>query len=96
MKIITALWKAVKGREAELKAHLEEMVVQVRIHEPDCFEYILHQNSADTGEFLFYEQYRDQRAIDAHVRTPHFKKLMADTEALIEAPVEVKFFDVVL
>ena len=36
--------------------------------------YVGHQSMADPRKFLFYEQYKDQAALDAHRNAPYFKQ----------------------
>ena len=94
MIIITATWKAKKGKEATLKKHLSKMVAEVHKNEPDCLQYTLHQGLEDKTRFFFYERYRDMNAIEFHKSTPHFKTLVAATEGLIAEPVRVELLEV--
>ena len=95
MIIITARWKAKADKISDLKSCLEEMVEQVRQNEPDCFEYILQQHQSDPSHFLFYEQYVSKAAVDSHVATAHFKKLMSETASLIEEEVKIDFYNLI-
>ena len=36
--------------------------------------YIGHQSTEDPRKFLFYEQYKDAAALDAHRSAPYFKQ----------------------
>lgn len=96
MVIITASWKAKPGKEKELQKHLEEMVKQVRENEPDCLEYLLHQNNSDKSSFFFYEQYTSLNALDDHKESLHFKNLMKNTKELVASDVKVDFFNLVI
>lgn len=42
--------------------------------EPGCLMYVGHQSIEDPRRFMFYEQYRDQAAFDAHRNAPYFKQ----------------------
>src|SRR5260221_8751811 len=42
--------------------------------EPGCLMYIGHQSSEDPRKFMFYEQYKDQAALEAHRGAPYFKQ----------------------
>jgi quinol monooxygenase YgiN len=42
--------------------------------EPGCLMYVGHQSTENPRKFLFYEQYKDQVALDAHRATPYFKQ----------------------
>jgi len=39
--------------------------------EPGCVEFWLHRSVDDPGAFVWYENFRDQAAIDAHIASPH-------------------------
>lgn len=90
MIMITAAWKAKPEKEENLKKHLLEMVESVRKNEPACLQYTLHQGLEDKTRFFFYERYTDANAIETHKNTPHFKKLIQNTESLIAEPVRVE------
>ncbi len=90
MIMITAAWKAKPGKEEELRKHLAEMVEAVQKNEPNCLQYTLHQGLDDKTRFFFYERYTDLNAIEIHKNTPHFKKLIENTESLIAEPVRVE------
>ncbi len=42
--------------------------------EPGCLIYVGHQSTEDPRRFFFYEQYRDQAALEAHRAAPYFKQ----------------------
>jgi quinol monooxygenase YgiN len=42
--------------------------------EPGCLMYIGHQSTENPRKFLFYEQYRDEAALQAHRNSAHFKQ----------------------
>ena len=42
--------------------------------EPGCLMYIGHQSIEDPRKFLFYEQYKDAAALEAHRNAPYFKQ----------------------
>ncbi|HEX3586318.1 MAG TPA: putative quinol monooxygenase [Candidatus Angelobacter sp.] len=43
-------------------------------NEPGCLLYIGHQSTEDPRKFLFYEQYKDAAALEAHRSAPYFKQ----------------------
>jgi quinol monooxygenase YgiN len=45
--------------------------------EPGCVTYIPHFVADDPTTVLFYEQYKDEAALDAHRNSPHFKQYAA-------------------
>ena len=52
--------------------------------ESGCLCYNLHQSKSDKSQFMFYEQWASQEALDAHGKMPYMKalrgKLMDKTE----------------
>ena len=72
--ILTAKVKAAPGQEAAVKEVLLALVEPTR-KEPGCLCYNLHQSKSDPAEFMFYEQWADKEALDAHGKTPHMKAL---------------------
>jgi quinol monooxygenase YgiN len=41
--------------------------------EDGCDEYTLTENAEHPGQFVFVERWRDRPALDAHVRSDHFR-----------------------
>lgn len=65
---ITARVTAHKGKEAELKARLMELV-KTCAHHKGMHTYRLHQHTKDPASFLFYEQYENESAFKAHTES---------------------------
>ncbi len=84
--VLTATLKALRGQEDAVRAALLEMVVPSR-SEPGCICYNLHEAENERGLFIFYEQWADQAAFDAHLQTPHFLGLDAKIGGRAEPPV---------
>jgi quinol monooxygenase YgiN len=72
--ILTATVKAKPGQEGAVKEALMEMVEPTR-KEKGCLAYNLHQSKSDKAQFIFYEQWASQAALDAHMKSPHMKAL---------------------
>ena len=60
--------------------------------EAGCVRYELLANIANPAEFTFVEEWADQAAIDAHMATPHLKGLVANTQALLAEPLDVRLY----
>ncbi|MFB3915511.1 MAG: putative quinol monooxygenase [Terriglobales bacterium] len=74
-----------EGAEEQAKKYIRIMEEQTR-HEPGCRLYIGHQSQDDSRRFLFYEQYVDQAALDAHRAAPYFAQYVTNGLAtLIES-----------
>ncbi len=72
--ILTAMVKAKPGQEEAVKEALVSLVKATR-QEPGCLCYNLHQSKSDPTNFMFYEQWANQEAVDAHGKTPHMKAI---------------------
>ena len=59
------------GREQETADMFRSYVKLVQT-EPGCMRFDVHQSRKDPRRFMLYELYRDDAALDAHRRTPHF------------------------
>lgn len=69
---IVAKLTAAEGKAEELRAALAEMVKNVKEHEAGrATAYSLHVSDTDPNLFLFYEQYADAAALEAHGKTAH-------------------------
>ncbi len=61
------------GTEEKCKEYIRILQKHSR-QEPGCLMYVGHQSSEDSRRFLFYEQYVDAAALEAHRNAPHFKQ----------------------
>lgn len=73
--IMAVIVKAKPGQEETVKEALVGMVEPTR-KEPGCLCYNLHQSKSDKTQFMFYEQWASQEALDAHSKTPRMKALL--------------------
>jgi len=60
--------------EAVRRAHLS--VVESTRAEPGCIDYDLYQSLEDPSVLFFYENWTDADALDAHVNTPSFYRVV--------------------
>jgi quinol monooxygenase YgiN len=94
MVVLTALFQALPGKEAQLELVLKTMIPDVQ-HEPGALLYALHRATATPGSFLFFERYQDQAALDVHAAKPYLAAMMAKTEGLLaQAPVLAHYEEV--
>lgn len=59
--------------------------------EPGCLRFDVIQDREDPNRFYFYEIYRDEKALEAHRQTPHFKLYSEKTKPWLAAPPERRF-----
>ncbi len=86
--------RAAKGKADALEKVLTEMVAVVKKEEPGCLAYRPHRSPKDPDLFLFYEQYRDEAALQWHRDGPHLKpyRELRQKEGLHDGPVEIEVF----
>lgn len=91
---VVAKLRAAKGRGDALAALLEEQAEAVRKAEPGCLVYRPHRSTTDPELFLFYEQYRDEAAFEAHRKAPHLARYRErrEREGLLQGAVEVEIY----
>ena len=91
---VVAKVRAAKGKGDALAALLREQVAAVRQAEPGCLVYRPHRSTKDPDLFIFYEQYKDQAAFDAHRTAPHLAayRQRREKEGLTEGAVEVEIY----
>ena len=91
--VITVIAKirAAKGKGDALGALLVEQAAAVRAAEPGCLLYRPHRSKKDPELFVFYEQYTDEAALEAHRKAPHLAAFRErrEREGLTEGAVEV-------
>jgi quinol monooxygenase YgiN len=68
--------EAAPGQEKELEEQLSALLAPTR-EEPGCLAYELQNDPEDRRSFLFYEKFKDQAALDAHLATAHFQRFAA-------------------
>jgi quinol monooxygenase YgiN len=69
---VIATWRARDGEVEACRAILQLMTPLTRA-EPGCRTYVVHQSLEDAREFVIYEQYDDEAALQAHRESEHFK-----------------------
>jgi quinol monooxygenase YgiN len=76
MIVLVATYVAKAGKGDEVAAGLRRMAPLVQQHEPGCVLYQANRSRENADQFLLYEVYRDQAAVEAHRETPHFKEII--------------------
>jgi quinol monooxygenase YgiN len=82
------------GAEDQLRALLQGMLAPTHA-EPGCKLYELYE-SATKGRFFLSERWQSQAALDLHLATPHFKRLVQIGGELVSEPFEINYVKQVL
>jgi quinol monooxygenase YgiN len=88
---LLAKLKVQPGKDAEFEAAAKEMIATVRTAEPGTLAYILHKNTKDPTEFIYYEVYKDQEAFEAHGKTDHMRAFGGKIGAILAGRPELTF-----
>ena len=75
--VVLAVYQASAGRADEVASELAAYAPIVRT-EPGCVTFEVSRGIDDDHEFLLYEVYRDQAALDAHRAADHFTSIAVD------------------
>src|SRR2546427_11346559 len=91
---VVAKIRAPKGKGDALAALLKEQVAAVMKAEPGCIVYRPHRSTKDPDAFVFYEQYKDDAAFDAHRKAPHLAESRESRvrEGLTDAKAAVELY----
>ena len=80
------------GMMNHVKAICVECAIKTR-KEDGCYSYEFLLSSEDENSGVFIELWRDQEAINAHIKTPHFITMMENLKPYLETPLGVRLFD---
>jgi quinol monooxygenase YgiN len=86
---VIAKLKVQPGKEAEFEGAAKEMIATVKSAEPGTLNYILHKNTKEPTEFIYYEVYQDQAALDSHGKTDHMKAFGGKIGTLLAGRPEI-------
>jgi quinol monooxygenase YgiN len=62
--------------------------------EAGCITYNFYEQQPSASEFLFFEEWADQAALDAHFQTLHFKNFMKEFPELIQGTPHIRTYEV--
>jgi quinol monooxygenase YgiN len=91
MIVLIAELKAKPGKEKRVEDILKGMIPNVQ-KEKGTMHYILHRSKTDPAQFMFYEEYEDQAALDLHGATSYFKQLGKDLDGLLDGKPKETFY----
>ncbi|MBW7887064.1 MAG: antibiotic biosynthesis monooxygenase [Bacteroidetes bacterium] len=81
--MITVHFKAKKEFRNQLLELCRGMLEPSR-KEEGCLSYTLYQDVTDENSFFFFEEWKDQSAIDRHVQTTHYKEFVPRFKKMID------------
>jgi quinol monooxygenase YgiN len=85
---VIARVRAKKGKTAILRKELRRLIAPTHA-EAGCISYDLHQSQDDPALFVFYENWKSEAALAAHMQTPHLQAAMKLLPKLVDGPVDI-------
>ncbi|MGH7932040.1 MAG: putative quinol monooxygenase [Candidatus Binataceae bacterium] len=92
MIVLVAKITVKSGREQEFERTMLAAVPKVR-EEPGNHAYIFNRAKDNPRMFMFYEQYGDQAALEAH--RAHLKEMGIDLAAFFDGPLVREWYDLI-
>jgi quinol monooxygenase YgiN len=86
---VIAKLKTKAGSEKQFEEAARKMIETMRSAEPNTLQYVLHKGVKDPTEYVYYEVYPDQAALDHHGKTDHMKAFGGAIGSLLEGRPQV-------
>lgn len=90
-KTIVARVEVLPGKEQEFISKTEPLIQGTRAEEGNI-SYNLYQNPSNPVSFIFYEEYKDQHAMDVHAASVHFQAFGKAIEELLASDLIIESF----
>lgn len=87
---IVARVKAKPGMEQQLQQDLLDLLAPTR-SEAGCITYDLLIDINDPTVFMFYENWENKAALDAHLEQPYVKQVLQAYEVTLAEPTAINF-----
>jgi quinol monooxygenase YgiN len=87
--------RAKPGQESRVRKLLQELLPPTRA-EAGCINYDLHQSQTDPALFVFYENWTSEAHLEAHSKSAHIQSLRRVAGELLEGPIEITKWQVVI
>jgi quinol monooxygenase YgiN len=88
---VVAVLKAKPGKEEALREALLGLVEPTRA-EAGCVQYDLHVSTDKPAEFVFFEKWVSQQALDEHLQKPHLVGLRSRADELFAEPPDIRTY----
>ncbi|WP_052890404.1 putative quinol monooxygenase [Thermogemmatispora carboxidivorans] len=79
MIVLVARYYGKPGQGDAIEAALKQMAPRVAASEPGCLLYHACRSQEHPDQFLLYEQYVDEAALQQHRETEHYRQLVEGT-----------------
>jgi quinol monooxygenase YgiN len=85
---VIATMRAKPGQEARTRQFLLSLLAPTRA-EAGCINYDLHESTETPGKFMFHENWTNEAALAAHLKTPHIAELLRLVPEILDAPPQL-------
>lgn len=83
----------IKPEKVDQFLELAEKIVEQTRKEQGCITYILYKSCfTPENEFVFYEEYKDQKALDFHNASTYLKEFLSVTAPMLAGAPKVEVF----
>jgi quinol monooxygenase YgiN len=88
--------------QARIKPELRETLLRVGAEqvrnsraEPGCLRYNFYEDALEPNSFFFYEEWKDQAAVDLHFRQPYCLAFIGTARdvAIEEPKIVIRYFE---
>jgi quinol monooxygenase YgiN len=90
---IVATLKVQPGKNAEFEDIFKRLTPLVRANEPGNVAYQLCKSRTDPNTYKVIEIYKDQDAVDAHMKSDHFRSHGREMGAFMDGRPELETLD---
>jgi quinol monooxygenase YgiN len=86
---VVCLFKAKENTKQLVREELKKLAALTR-KEKGNINYDPHVSNEDDGLFILYENWKDQAALDSHMKEPYLKSWREKTQELLARPSDIK------
>ncbi len=96
MKKIIIAQLAIKENKVEQFLMLARKMVEESKSELGCLTYRLHREDLNLNNFIIYERYANQEAVDVHNTSEHFMNFKSSIHSLLVKDIKIEIFNLPL
>jgi len=93
MHVIAGKFKVAPDRREDM-IRLAVSLYEPSRAEPGCISYGFYEDQGCKGSFLFFEEWKDQAAIDVHCATPYFAKFMKEGPPMMDGTPSITVYEI--
>ena len=93
MIVLLARYEVKPGQGDKVEEILIDLADMVETYEQDCLMFQVSRSVDNPDQFLLYEQYFDEAAVEAHRETPYFKSHILEKVIPLLKTREIAFYE---